>query len=124
MKIKVRIKTPKGNATSAGKVLKPLIIGLRKVETLQFQTNKDDSLIEWTLEADLSKAIKIQNQVQLYDKLVKSIMGNKKFKKQIIKKKFSKEQYEEVEEMLDNQTEVKIIKESDTDWNLKTLYEE
>lgn len=115
MKLQIRIKTPKGRATKTEKIITPLILGVRKLKNEKFRTNKDDSIIIWEFECDLSRAVKINKSVALYDKLINMVFNNKIMKRGI-KKKFGDEGLDEVEFMLKKQTNIKVLKEGDKEW--------
>ena len=108
MKLRIRIKTPPGNATSMSKKLTPFIFGLKNQGQV-FKTNKDDSLLIWVIECDFVKAMSIQKRVALFDQLVAGVFNKKIVQKAI--KKFCKPGDDLiVREMLNNQTSVRILK--------------
>jgi len=106
MKIKVRIRTISGKATSVEKKIRPFILGLRKPKIHQVKINKADNEILWTIEDDIRKIMKVQKNVMKFDGVMKLVLGNKLFKKKV-----KPEQRKELEDMLLNHTSVEIIKE-------------
>jgi len=110
MKIKIIIKTPKGQATGTEKKLRPFIIG--KKANHQIFTTPEDNQILWELETDIRHALKIQRNVTAYDSMIKGMFSHKLMKK-LSDKQLSPEDKKQLEEMLINQTSVEIIKESD-----------
>jgi len=115
MKLKIQIKTPKGHAKKTAKKIVPFILGLKKLDKEKLKTNKADSIIIWTIECDINRALKISRNVALYEQLVSGVFKQKMVKK-MIKKKFSKEEVKKVEDMLFKKTSVKILKEGEKEW--------
>ena len=107
MQLKVRITTPKGQAKGTQKKLQKFLLGIKKPQKVI--TNEDDSQIVWIMETDIRSALKIQRNVSFYDKLVEGIFKNRLLAK-VVKKKVPKEQQDELEAMLKNQTKIEIIK--------------
>jgi hypothetical protein len=105
MEVKIMIRTPKGQAKGTEKKFRYFIpIGGIIKETL---INDEDSEMIWVIDAPYRKVLEIQKRVNWYSHSVGAVMGNKKFKKLV-----NEDQKEELEDMLNNQTSIEIIKEA------------
>ena len=113
--IKVKVKTPKGQATKTAKRIQDWILGRKKHAKENRVINKDDSIIIWTIKTTTIKAMKINRNITFYEQMVEKIWTNKLFLKGL-KKKYSKEQLKEVKTMLTDQTTVTILKEGEKLW--------
>lgn len=115
MRIRIRIKTPPGQATSMSKKLKPFILGLWKKEYGEaLKIDKLDSIIIWSIECDLVKALSIQKRVQMFDSMVSGIF-NKNIVQKAIKKYCKPGDDEIVRKMLKDQTSIRIMKREEED---------
>ena len=61
MKVKIEIKTPKGNATTSEKRIMPFLIGelTKKKVKIDSYVNEDDDTIYWEIEGDIKHIMKI-----------------------------------------------------------------
>lgn len=105
MKIKIRIRTPKGRALKVQKKLQRHIIGNSKVEHKVTSNKKDDTII-WDVSGDPRHVLKITRNVYKYDMMMTQILSNRKLRKVA---RLSKVDMDELDDMLKNQTEIKII---------------
>lgn len=109
VEVKLRIKTPKGQAKNIEKkwgiLLRTFILGknIPKIET-----NISESQMVWTVTTTPSKAMGISKRLGMYTALVTGVFNNKLLKKGI-GKHFSKEQQDEVKELLLNHTKIEMI---------------
>jgi len=108
MQIKIRIKTPKGQAQATEKKLRPFILGLRKPHRVQ--TNKADNCILWTIEDNPRRVMKITRNVAMYDTMISQLMTNKNVKK-AINKNLDEKGKAELNSMLFKQTKVELVRE-------------
>jgi len=107
MEIKILINTPKGQAKGTEKKLRPFLLGKNKPKELW--TNEEDNQIVWIIDTDVRRAMKIQRNVMVFDKMMESVL-NHKYVKGTIHKKLSKEDQAQLKDMLQNQTTVEVIK--------------
>ena len=109
MKIKIRIRTPKGQARKAEKRLRPWLLGLKSRHATY--VNEEDNELYWEVEDNVRKCLKIQRNVNLYEQVVKTVLDNKAVKK-TLRGKLSDEQEADLKDMLMNQTKVDVLKEA------------
>lgn len=107
MIIKIRITTPKGQATKAQRNLRPFLIGSKKA-IMNTYINDDDSELYWEIDTHIRKAIAITKRVGMYKNMIHTVLSNR----QVTKRIESKEQKKELENMLKNQTKIEIIREA------------
>ena len=107
MKLKIRIKTPKGAASGMDKKLRPFILGWR-AEPEEVRINEEGSQILWTINKDSRKTEKIIRNLSLFDTIVSQVMTSKKVK-WAVKKYGDKGSYDELEEILKEHTTVERI---------------
>lgn len=118
MKLKIKIKTPKGNATgTVSSKMWFLVKGFIKMNKYKgdVRTNKkhgDDTII-WTVDVTVSEMMKITKRVIMFDTIVSGIFESKKLKKAMKRMKWSKEKLKEVEWMIKDMTKIQIMKRSD-----------
>ena len=106
MQVKIRIKTPKGQAKGTEKKLRPFILGLKKPHKIE--TNKADNQIIWTIDDKPRKIMKITRNVAMYDTMLTQLLTNKSVKKSINKALDDKGK-KELNTMLFKQTKVEVI---------------
>jgi 4-hydroxy-3-methylbut-2-en-1-yl diphosphate synthase IspG/GcpE len=108
--IKIRITTPKGQASATQKRLQPFLIGSKK-KLVAFNTyiNEDDSELYWEIETELRRAMKITRNAGMYKEMIQAVLGNKTVAKLIE----SPEQKQELTNMLNDQTKIEVLKEAD-----------
>ena len=109
MKIRIRIKTPPGQARGTEAKIRWAIIG-KAAHTMQ--VNEDDSEIIWEIQGDPKKILAINRNVTYYGLIVKSVFENKLFKKTALAR-LNPEDKPKLEAMLTEQTKVEVIKEGD-----------
>lgn len=107
--IKIRITTPRGQATATQKRIQPFLIGSKK-KLVKFNTyvNEDDSELYWEIETELRRAMKITRNVGMYKQMIQTVLGNKTVNKLIE----SPEQKKELADMLNDQTKIEVLKEA------------
>ena len=66
MKKKIRIKTPKGEATKAQKNIRRFIFGMKKVK-VETYVNKEDSEMFWDVEGSVRKESQTEAPPTLYN---------------------------------------------------------
>lgn len=108
MKIKIRIRTPKGQAAGTEGKIKPLIIGLKKVKVDTY-VSPDDNEIIWDIEGSYRNVMKIQRNASMFDIFISRLLNTKMLKK-TLRKQLSKEDEEQLKDMLLNHTSCEIIK--------------
>lgn len=106
MRIRIEIKTPKGQAIGTSKKLKPFIIGFRKTSN-QVYANKADDTIIWIVDGTIKDCLAIQRNLTLFSQLINGVLGNKMVQGVA---KLSKEDKKELDDMLHNQTTIRVIK--------------
>lgn len=109
MKLKIHIRTPKGQATGTEKKLRPFILGKKKAH--QLWVNKDDNQIVWEIEGTVRECLKINKNVARFDFITRKVFDSKMLKK-TLRKKLEPGQEEELKDMLLNQTSVEVVKEA------------
>ena len=105
MKIKIRIRTPKGRAKSVQKKLQPRIVGKHKAKHT-VRTNKNDDIIMWDVEGDPRHVHKIARNVLQYDVMMNKILSSKALRRAA---KLDEEEMKILDNMLKNQTKIEII---------------
>lgn len=111
IKIRVEVTTPKGQATNTEKKLRWFIIGKQKTRPRTY-VNKIDNRFYWDLDVTPKKYNQILKNLSLYDSMVKGIMNNNFFKKQV-RGRLSEEDEKELSDMLLKQTKIKLLKTSE-----------
>lgn len=106
MILKIQIRTPKDCANRTAKLLKPFILGVRRMKN-ETVVNQEGSLLTWTVECGERDACRIRRNVTRFDWLVKSIFTDKRIKKKILPL-LEPGQLEELEDMLTKHTKVTI----------------
>lgn len=119
MEIKIRIKTPKGYAKSTEFKLRPWLIG-KNGKLHKILTNADDNQILWIVNAQPRRYNKIIKNVSMYGTMIKGIMNNKLLRKAA---RLSKDDQEELDDMLMQQTTVDIIKQNELQAIMKEFKE-
>lgn len=114
--IKIKIKTPKGQAKKTALKIEQYILGKKKHKLEKFEVNKEDSIIIWTVRTNLRQAMKINRNVAVYETIINEVWTNKHMTKQL-KKKYTKEELKEVKQMLTKQTTVDILKKGASKWD-------
>lgn len=119
MRLRIEIRTPKGYAASTSKKIQPFILGAKKIQKHQIYCNQDDNRIIWIVDAGVRDALQIQRNVYLFDKTTSMILKSKTVQGLA---KLSKEDKKELNDMLEAQTKIRIIKHYDEmpdirDWN-------
>ena len=105
MKARIIIKTPKGQASGTEEKLRAFILP-GKVNH-QVMVNDDDDTIIWEAEGTVKQIMRINKNVAMFDVMIKGIMDNK-----LVKKACEPGQYDQLKEMLANNTRIEIIKEA------------
>lgn len=112
MKIKIRIRTPKGEASKTEKRITPLIIGFNKKDLIiDSYTNADDNEIFWEVEGPIRRVMKISRNVNRFDFVIGRMLDSKAVKK-TVRKHLEPGQEEELEDMLRHHTSCEIIREA------------
>jgi len=107
MQLKILITTPKGYATKIQRQLRPFLIGIHSHDH-QTYTNSDDTQILWIVQCkDARRMMSITRNITLYDRMIHMILDRKDIRKLA---KLSKEQEQELNDMLTNHTSVEIVK--------------
>ena len=114
MKVKIEIRTPKGNAKDTERKIMPILIGelIKKKVKIESYSNDEDDTIYWDIEGEARSVFKIIKNVHMYDHVIKNVFENKLMVKTIRQKLLKKEDEAILKEMLKNQTKVNIIKEA------------
>lgn len=106
--IKIRIRTPKGQAAATDKKIRGWLLPWRVVPKVK--TNKADSEIIWVVDVDSRKAERIYKNVGRFDGMISTILNSKLFRKQA-KKQVGEEGIKELDDMLLKHTSCEIIRE-------------
>lgn len=107
MRVRIRVRTPKGQACKTERRLRKFILGFRKLD--KFTVNRDDSEIVWFYVGDVKSCLKIQKNVSKYDFILKGMLNNKLVKR-TVKKHLSLDEQKQLKDMLLNQTQVEVLK--------------
>lgn len=107
--LRILIKTPIGYAKSTEFKLRPFLLG-RNGKLHKIMTNAEDNKILWIVEADPNQYIKIIKNVSAYTAIMRNVLSNKTLRRVA---KISKEDGAKLDEMLQDQTEIDIIKENE-----------
>ena len=110
MIVYVKIKTPKGQASGVESKLRSFLLSKGKV--IKTWHDKDDGLVVWVVEADHGNRSRIIHNIMMYEVVMHKLMGNK-IMKSALKKLVKEEDRDKLQNMLDNETEVSIINNSD-----------
>lgn len=108
MKYTITVRTAKGEAKGAAKMIRLCLVGMSK--PTKTKISSDNSKIFWDCEGKPSQFKKDMRKVGKFDILMKMIVNNKLFQK-TLKNKFDKDQQKEFMNMIDNQTSIEIIRE-------------
>lgn len=122
MRVIFSVKTPRGEASKTQKKIRGLIIGFKKV-SVETHINDDDSELIWIVDGRAVDIYKINRNLSMFDYVIKNIFSSSLMKKYGLDK-LPKNELEELKELLEKQTSVKVIKfESGTDENYETFYQ-
>jgi hypothetical protein len=108
MQVVFKVKTPKGQAQGTNDKIKKFIIGFNKVK-VETYVNDENSEIVWMVTGQLKYVMRVQANIARFDALIKNIFEHNLMKK-FTGEKLSKEDVEELREMLENQTSVEIVR--------------
>lgn len=103
----LEIKTPKGLATKTNKKIRPLIMPFKTKH--KTWTSPDDDVIYWEIHDDSRKVERIFKNVAMFEGIIKGTFEHKLMREYGIPK-LSKEDQDELKEMLEQHTTVKVIK--------------
>ena len=107
MEIKIKIKTPKGEAKSSAWKLQPFLLGnFQKIK--EHYVSPDDDEIVWVVEADVRKCTAISMRVNLYESAIKWAFNSKPVKWAM--RKATRKDQELVKDMINKGTTIEIIK--------------
>ena len=109
MKVKIRIKTVQGYATSTQKKLQPFIIGSKWIKHEVYCNKKDDTII-WIVEGQTKHVMKVTRNVYMYDANMNKILKSKAIRKV---SKISEEDKKNLDDMLKQQTKITVVKHND-----------
>jgi len=84
MELKIRIRTPKGQAAKAEKKIRAFILGFKKPDSVF--VNEDDTEIIWAMQGSVRKIMKIQKNVSKFNSTMGILIQNKHIKKLADKK--------------------------------------
>lgn len=104
----IKVRTPKGMADRTNRQLKRFVVGRSKY-IQKVLISPDDDEFTWIIECDLKSYIRISRNVAMFDTFVRGTFDHKLTKK-AVKRYISKEQQEELMDMLQNHTTVELIK--------------
>ena len=109
VEIKVLIKTPVGYAKTTEYKLRKFLIG-NKGHLHKIMTTPEDDKILWIVEANPRQYMKIIRNVGGYKSMISGILKNKTVRKVA---KLDQDQINELDKMLNDQTEIDLIKENE-----------
>ena len=115
MQIKIRIRTPPGQADMSikeGKLMLVKKLLLRKTTVKEEYVNKDNDTLIWVVETDPGNYLKICKKIGMYEGLVQTVFKNKIVDKAIKRLADSPEDYQELKRMVKEGTKIDIIKEA------------
>jgi hypothetical protein len=109
LQLRILITTPKSYARSTEQKLRPFIVG-KNAACHTIMVNADDTQILWIVDCqDSRRMLKIQKNVLQFDFVMKKVLENKVLRKFA---KLSKEDEEQLNTMLLNQTQVCLVNHS------------
>lgn len=108
MELKIKIQTPKGQATGTEKKFRPFIIGSKKKIHKTYVSPEDDIII-WDVNASIKETMRITKNLAMFDRFIHKTLDSKVMKK-TLRKKLTPEGEKELTEMLMNHTNIEIIK--------------
>lgn len=112
MKLKIQIRTPKGQAAKTEKRITPYIIGCKKKDiSVDSYISKEDNEIVWEIEGPIRRLMKISRNASRFDYVIRSMLDSKAVKK-TIRKHLDGAQEDELQDMLLNHTTCEVIKEA------------
>lgn len=117
IKIKIRIKTPKGHASGTVRsrnwaIIKTLLNLKNKKGTITTNKDEGDDTIIWVMEGTISEMMGIQKRVIMFDTIVSGIFTSNVLKKAVKKfKGLKKDQLKEVQWMLKDMTKIEVLRE-------------
>lgn len=121
VKAKIKITVPEGKAEKInkrfGRLLRIFILARVKPK----ETIIDNKTILWEIKTSLTESYNINKRLGQFDGIVKGIFNSKLVGK-AISKKFSKEEQEEVKEMLLNHTKIELQDFDEEETNHQNLY--
>ena len=109
IELKILIKTPIGYAKSTEFKLRPFLIG-RKGKLHKIMTNTTDDKILWIVAADPKRYLKIIRNVTAYKTMIGGLLKNKTVRKVA---RLNDQQKKDLDDMLEDQTEIDIVKEGE-----------
>jgi hypothetical protein len=111
MKIRIKIRTPKGQAEKLLPKLKPFLLGINRKQIKKSEAwvndNGDEMYLE--IEGSLRKVMDIQRNMTFFDTVMKYGMKSKKIRKLAGFKSDDKKE-KEIDKLLENHTKIEIIK--------------
>lgn len=107
MKIKIQVRTPKGQATKTNKKLKLFIVGKTAIKEIYISPDDDEFI--WVVECDIKRYMKIARNITMFDNMIQNVFKSKIMNK-ALKRAISAEQRLELEDLLRNHTTVSIVK--------------
>ena len=108
MIIKIRIKTPKGQARATDSRIRFWLLPIGVVPKVT--SNKEDDEIIWEVDVDSRRASRIYRNVGRFDGIISSVINSKMFRKQA-RKKVGDDGIQELEDMLKNHTSCEVMHE-------------
>ena len=114
MRVRILIKTPKGNAADVEGKVRMAVMPFKKPGQFKSWTNPEQDTIFWEVEDDYKRISRLMRNVNRFDYLMRNIMSNKFVRKEL-EKNLKPEDKEHLQSMLTEQTSVEIIKEADAE---------
>jgi len=105
MRIKIRVRTPKGQAAKTEKRLRKFILGMKKAD--KTWAEEDDSAFYWEYEGNIRKCKKIERNVAKFDMVMQMLLSNRFVKGAA--RKLSKDDQKQLKDMLIDQTSVEVV---------------
>ena len=115
MELKVCIRTPKGkaDATIEDWKIKSLQSALfKKANIKERYVNAKKDKMFWVIQCDAKRYIKIVKGIGMYSSIVSNVFNNKLVNKGIKKMADSPEDYDELRRLIEDGTEVEVVKEA------------
>lgn len=109
MLVRIRIRTPKGQANGVSQKIRPFIIGRANATT---KVSPDDDCIIWEIDASPRDLKGIYRNVAAYAAIVRHVFSSRLIKKFALPALSYKDQIT-LKEMLNEQTKVEVIKEAE-----------
>lgn len=114
MLLRIKVTTPPGKAKSADKMLRPFILGVKKIELIKHKVTNDFFI--WEAEVEAKRYVKIIKNVSRYQSLVDMLLKDGKLLRKTLRVVATPETLEELYHLMREGTQVQVLRgETSTD---------